>query len=363
MIERLRNMSKKTLITTLFIVIVIIVLIIFLSNWVQNLGSGKSFKAIQESMVTAAENYASDNDSVLPTEELETVTIDVNTLVNGQYIKSLENINKNTIGCSGKINITKVREEYVYKAYLICEDNYKSLKDAVLSQEIVTSEDGLYEMNNMYVYRGENVNNYIKIGENLWRIVDIDKDGNIKVLADFKVDSYTWDDRYNSETGYNSGITNFNVSRVKDTLNNLFYNFTYIPKTFSDNVKNTTWCVGSRTLVETDKSNSSECSKLSEEIPFGLLTVSEYMRVSLDEGCIQTDSPECMNYNFLDSYNSSWWTLTPKTLGKSKIYYVSSMIEEANASSNKKLRISFVLKDTTLIVGGTGTKENPYVFE
>lgn len=73
---------------------------------------------------------------------------------------------------------------YKYQAYLTCK-KYKTEKmlDVLKKNNTISQTgDGLYEMNNELVYRGENPNNYVLFNDELWRIVKIDKDNKIKII-------------------------------------------------------------------------------------------------------------------------------------------------------------------------------------
>ena len=73
-----------------------------------------------------------------------------------------------------------------------------------LGQNVVTSGDGLYDAGDgTYIYRGANPANYINLGSDLYRIMEIDKDGNIKVIKDTPF-NLEWDPGYSTSI---DGIT------------------------------------------------------------------------------------------------------------------------------------------------------------
>ena len=59
-----------------------------------------------------------------------------------------------------------------------------ALENIIANEKIVTSGYGLYAVNGNYVYRGELVNNYVKFGKTLWRIVKITSNNNIVLISD-----------------------------------------------------------------------------------------------------------------------------------------------------------------------------------
>ena len=77
---------------------------------------------------------------------------------------------------------------------------------------VMKAGDGLYENSDgSYTYKGENPANYIKLGTDMYRIMEIDKDGNLKVIRDATI-SLPWDPGYSTSI---SGITN--SSSIKGT--------------------------------------------------------------------------------------------------------------------------------------------------
>lgn len=69
-----------------------------------------------------------------------------------------------------------------------------------LKSKVVTSGDGLYEdstESGRYVFRGANPNNFIKLGDDLYRIISIESDGTLKVMSQNGIDrnDHAWDDR------------------------------------------------------------------------------------------------------------------------------------------------------------------------
>ena len=53
------------------------------------------------------------------------------------------------------------------------------VKKIVNDDDIVTSGDGLYSRGGAYYFRGEYVNNYVKMDNSLWRIVKVTSDDNV----------------------------------------------------------------------------------------------------------------------------------------------------------------------------------------
>ena len=114
-------------------------------------------------------------------------------------------------------------KEYPTINELIFKNN--EIKNAPLTtpgSEVATTNEGLIKggiddyNSNMYYFRGKVENNYIKLGEDLWRIVKINGDGSVKIiLNDLVLDE-------NGEavlTQYNSESYGANINVALDLLN------------------------------------------------------------------------------------------------------------------------------------------------
>ena len=122
--------------------------------------------------------------------------------------------------CTGSVTVENIDGSYEYNSYLDCGDKYNSkvlLKQIMSDNSVVTTDSGLYNMNNEYVFRGEKVNNYVKFGDRIWRIVKIDSNNDIVLILNDSF-NYTrgWDDRYNYDLGYESGYNIYEKSRIKE---------------------------------------------------------------------------------------------------------------------------------------------------
>ena len=60
-----------------------------------------------------------------------------------------------------------------------------------------------------------------------------------------------------------------------------------------------TLCIGKRNDLDTSKDGSIECSSPLENQYIGLLPLYDYMNASLDSICLNANSKECQNYNYL----------------------------------------------------------------
>ena len=83
----------------------------------------------------------------------------------------------------------------------------------VIKNHVVTSGTGLYKVGNRYIFKGENPNNYIKKGNDLYRIISIESNDTVKVIKDEPISNIIYDPGYASAI---SGVTSANsLERIR----------------------------------------------------------------------------------------------------------------------------------------------------
>ena len=159
---------KKQLIKFMGIVAVLLVLF-FLIMLVLSLTTkrSRSFSDVEKIMKEAGEKYMEDHSEYLP-EEGDIIDIPASNLINEEYMKDFsvlipdENVTCNS-GTS-YVTVENSAGKYVYSPYLDCGDSYVTTelyKVVANDDNIVTSGYGLYAINGAYVFKGDNVNNYV----------------------------------------------------------------------------------------------------------------------------------------------------------------------------------------------------------
>ena len=364
--EIMNKIGIKKIITIIVIIIVIIILFMVGALMYNKMFYKKSYAEIEKIMVDASKKYYDQNKERLPQNEGEITSIEVNELVKQNYMKNINEYLKNDEEkCTGKVNITKINNNYKHTPKLEC-DNYKSkyiVEYIKENEKIVKTGDGLYELNSELVYRGENVNNYIKFANYNWRIVKI-KDNKVKIILDEKIkeeSAIEWDDRYNEDKESRIGINKYEVSRIKDYLN-LLYNE---KKLFTDEQKllisSTNAEIGKRSITDESKDGSAEKSNILSNQYITLLPAYDYLNASTDSNCKSLNNESCNNYNYLASNDYSWWLLTANASNTYEVYkYDWQTINSSKASSSAKIKPVIVLTEDTFYVSGDGTKNNPY---
>lgn len=344
-------------------ILILLILAIF------SLFSSKSYSYddLEKVLKNAAVSYFKDNKKSLPNSDDQTVEIDSSVLIASEYMKEFSEYRSDADSCSGKVIVQKSDDTYSYTPYLTCGDDY--ITEAlyqVITKKTVNTGAGLYKVANSYVYRGEEVNNYVKLDNALWRIVRVTADKKIELVlnSDYNY-SYPWDDRYNNESGYNSGNNDYSASRIKSYLGSIYKDNdegTYILSA-NDRTKLAKFslCIGKRTSDSTDKEGTVECSNKVNDQKIGLLTVSDYINASLDSNCINSTSYSCQNYNYLVT-DFDWWLATAVEGSTDNVFAVDSrgVVVEESASAYMSVRPVIYLNDTNLFKSGTGTAKKPY---
>lgn len=367
----------------LFVLIIIIFVALLVIGYIISLFTKKNYtySSVEEVMKDAAISYFEENKSRLPKTTEETVEISTSVLVNNKYMKDFSYYLKNE-SCNGKVSVLKVgSNEYNYIPYLTCGNNYTTTafyKKIIDEKNVVTEGFGLYQLNGEYVYRGSDVKNYAKFSDSniLWRIVKVDSNNDVVLIDDGRsINSFSWDERYNNTHDGNVGINIYNNSNISSILNNIYNNKitaeesnylyddekTYLTKEDKKKLVKFSACVGKRSLNDTSKNGTAECSE-QYTTKISLLPVYDFLNASLDANCTSADKPDCQNYNYLGN-GTNYWLANGNLEDNSKVYRVSGLnyIQKQTASSVSYLRVVIHVSADAMFEKGKGTKSNPYV--
>lgn len=353
--------SKKHLYWTIAIltitILAIIGLIIFLI-----VTKRYDYVEIESMLVESSKSYLASHKDIKLTEEDNYYEIDATSLINEEYLKDFSKLSRDT-NCEAKVEVNLNHGEKRFTPILTC-DNYetKRFKNALLENEnIVSSGDGLYKLDDVYRYKGDYVNNYFKFAKQTWRLFKMENNRLYLILADTINDKdsvYVFDDRYNYDSESDKGLNDYDTSRIKDTLTN-YYNDTF--KDYQKYIVNHPACKHTRSEKDTDFAGAIDCFSTTD-VPISLLAVYDFISVSRDPLCLNTMSPNCSNYNYLTIAKNKWWLLNGSNESSSKVYFVnqSGDLNLDYASSKKNLRYVITLPDDVLYKSGNGTSDNPY---
>ena len=338
---------------------ILVALIIFLIIFFV-MGNKLNYSQMENRILNAAKKYYKENPKELPINNNGVVSISSDKLVEKEYLKDLAKLSKNKKEtCTGNVTVTKNDDLYYYSVTLSCGNSYetKKLKD-VIAANVVESGAGLYKYNDTFVFRGEDVNNYISFADKTWRILRINADGSIRMVETTKKQPTPWDDRYNSDKQYNIGINDYSVSRIKDYIDNAYDDLKNSDKVYT--IKQNL-CVGKRSKGETINDGSIECSSTINDQNVGLVQINEFALASISDKCVNPLDPDCTNYNYLAKIGSLW-TITADKDTSYKAYRFSGNATVTNTVNYYQARMVVHINSQVNYVSGDGSIDKPYKF-
>lgn len=358
--------QRKQLLVYGVLGIVILVVIIIAILLVYNMYFKKySYSEIEGILKNSAEKYYEDNKDKLPSTLGGQITISDGELTSAGLMKDLSKYTSKNVVCSGKVVVTNVNYSYNYAPYLNCGDSYNTeelYKKILNTEPVVTSGQGLYLSGDNYYYRGENPNNYVKFANHNWRIVKIDSVHRVQLILDDPLEKQVWDDRYNEDKSFASGINDYRVSRVHDYLVNL-YNSKFFTAEDRGMIADKNLCVGHRGEDSQVGSFNPECADVMENQTIALLPVYDFMNASLAKDCVTPSSGGCQNYNYLSTFDGNWWLVTADSQKSNNVYKCVDSLSLSSAHTTAYPRVVINIVGTARYVRGDGTKANPYVFK
>lgn len=342
--------------------------ILFLVLFVMSSCSSKyTPEKLELKIAESAESYYKAHKDELPSEGAQS-TLSLQDLVNKGIIKELDKILDKDTSCSGTLTIENNNGYYMYSPSLSCTmgtETYVSenLKD-VLLENVVTTGNGLYKINDAYYFRGDKVDNYLVFDGLLWRITKINSDNTIRLIEVDRRDSVVWDDRYNEDSLASTGINNYyynNISsRIKDELDEIYEGNSILTDRGKGFIKKTSLCVGKRNESDIVNDGSIECSSTVDNQYLGLLQLNEYLIASLDSSCVSSLDKACKNYNYLADFKNSYWTLTANTENSNQVFKINNTVLSTSAANTGMARLVINISENTN-VSGTGTEDDPYL--
>ena len=363
--------TKKMIKLTLIIIVVLISFLLLVS--IVKKGSAKlSDKQLKNTVLRASKSYIADHKDEV-NDVYGVIELTDSKLSDGGYMKPMTKLKGKNTSCKATAYVHHNDKNFSYNVKLTnCDSEYddKTLAEVITdSSKVVTEGAGLYfdEANNEFYFKGEYVDNYVTFAGVTWRILGVDNNGNVKLLQEQGTIKSKWDDRHNTESKYENkmGINSFEGianSRIKDALINEYNTNSMYSETVKSVIVPTSYCIGKRKENDTDKTNAGECKVKSELMPIGALTVSDFLKVSLDNNCNRIDAASCKNYNYISNLNSTW-TITASSENTHQAYYINETVEYSNASVERRvLAVVYVAGDIEYS-SGTGTEKDPYVIK
>lgn len=361
------NLMSNPFAKKAFYGIVIFIFIIIFVMLIASCSSKKTYTylELEEKMVSLAQKKYSDK-TLLPQNDGGTLEVNLQTFVDDGSLKNIQDIVENKSVCSGKVTIINNNGNYLYLPYLNCASDYKTktLYDE-LTKDTVTAGNGLYKEGEEYIFKGENVNNYLKLNNIKYRIIKINSDSTIRALDTTKRGTVIWDDHYNIDRENNDGINiyfqnNIN-SRIKNSIEEYYNNEEEFTEEQKGYFKTQDICIGKRSYNDFVNDGSIECSEKLEKQVFGLIQVNEYFKASLDPNCTSMESQSCTNYNYFGTMPTMWSITTDKDTSYKAYKINSDGVHLAKTSSTSNALITVRLDKDLIVTAGTGTENDPYL--
>lgn len=222
------------------------------------------------------------------------------------------------------------RAVHYYKIYNPKGSDREPLATSIMKNaSIVYDGAGVYKEAGTYIYKGKDVNNYLSYSGLLWRIVKISNDNSVEIVLDSPINALAFD----------NSTSSFNDSDISAYLNKEFVKYLDTDKL-------------DKAIVCTDQ--ISDVSKLSCDDS----TIDNYVKLP--------DISDFLNSVVDDTYmsdeNTSLWLYNKKS--KSEVWYSSGYnISSDKVSSIYAVKPVVTLKSNNVLVGGKGTKKEPYKIE
>lgn len=90
---------------------------------------------------------------------------------------------------------------YYSKQNITMKEEEKTLNGLIIhNNSIVTNGDGLYRNSDGYYFKGKVGNNYVRFGNRLFRVIQINEDNTVRVVSDDLVASFMWGEDSNYQT-------------------------------------------------------------------------------------------------------------------------------------------------------------------
>lgn len=366
MVEAFKRLDKKFLIIAGIIVLFPIILILFLAI-IRGCSNAKlSYQTYEQKMITSAGSYFNGK---MPEQEAESKTVSLKKMVEKGYIKSPEKALKDN-SCEGSVTVRRNGSSVDtndggflnYTVDLKCKDYKTSHLLDKITEEIVTSESGLYKDENEYIFRGNKVNNYINFYGQNYRIMSIDEDGLVKLIKEVPEPSTRfWDNKYNVEVNSSYGKNIYKDSAILSYLITDYQNSKRISKKAKEHIVAHDVCVGKRSVNDYSISKELDCSEILEKQIVSLINVSDYARASIDPNCDSTIAKSCKNYNYLSNVSASSWTMNSIKENTYDVLFLSDGVQEVQpASTYSEYSMILYIDGNELYQDGKGTANDPY---
>lgn len=222
------------------------------------------------------------------------------------------------------------RAIHYYKIYNPKGSDSEPLATSIMKKASIVYEGaGIYKEAGNYVYKGKDVNNYLRFSNLTWRIVKIANDNSIELVLDEAINVMAFD----TET------SDFNQSDLSTYLNKEFVK--YLDTSKLDKAVVCEDMISDLTKLSCDKSTVNNYVKLPD--------ISDFLNSVAEDSYMTSDSDTMWLYN--------------KRREKEAWYASGYSLSSIKVNEFNRVKPVVTLKSTNVLLGGSGTKEDPYRIE
>lgn len=274
----------------------------------------------------------------------ETVTVNVGDEYKDEGVDSVRDavdgkINVDNVIKKGEVDTNKIG---TYELQYIAYDSLNNKTTVTRTVEVVKSLSSVVKKNlgEETNYKGEPLNNYIRLSNMYFRIFGLTEDGNVIVVSD-------------------EDIAYVSHNKIEKWLDEYFYN--YLNDFTKENIVESKFC---NMNVDEGLLNTTECTQYTKKRKLYIPSVVEVNKAS--NGVVD---PSIGAENFLRPFTISWvantngdneaYTTRDRFFGEENLTKTFFSFDKTH---NYGVKPMFVLNGDVLVKNGDGTLENPYEF-
>ena len=235
------------------------------------------------------------------------------------------------IGCCFFYGNRLVKYYKIYNPKTESGESIQLISNALIQNTpIVFEGSGIYRESGVYAYKGVDSNNYIEFSNLVWRIVRTNADGSLEIILDDYINALAWD---------------FKGNNYVDSDINKYLNEVFIKNLNTDFLVKTTIC--NDEMVNID---SYTCNDKNNNYYVKLLPANDFLNTVADGATYVADSEQLVWLGTSASEDNVW-------------HANGSNISSSEQNSAYLIKPVVTIKHSTALLGGKGTKEEPFIIE
>ena len=228
---------------------------------------------------------------------------------------------------------------YYSRQNVIIKEEAQTLNGYIINNDsnVVSGDaDGLHHDTDGYFFKGNVDNNYVWFGNRMFRVIRVYNDNSVKLISEDLVSSFM----YGEDTSYRSSNVRKWLTKIKNPNSGVYYDTLPSVETFLDKTNY------SEDVMKGDKV---EPSKTYASDYVTTLSIADYILVNGKNSFINNGK-----IFFLLGFDSE---------GNNLFVDEDGSIQSCDYSDGYGIRAVITLKPNTVVSGGTGIAEDPYVIE